>query len=478
MPRISRGEVRCRCELQALSALLALLGVAHSAAAQDDSAPANPAEEQPALEAPRPRLLWRAAGEPRSAGSQVSVPLALSLHPNGTDDQAKGETSHLLVVAGRARLQRAADGSSVVEQPKATTSVLSSTNAKEIAAASLVTTAHKTSLPWLVVDSAQPDQELLRSARPYLQLARAVRWDAEKHVHVAEFRLGLDAERGSEGKLAEPLDASLSVSCDAVSPENVTLDEIGPAGERTLTVLCSPKVKNERNPQTLSVRLQSGALDYPFELPHRPGAFVLLGSTPTVMALGLGELTLTVYQTEEDGTPLKASEALRVPLHVTDGEIDPDSLVIVPGSDQASADVRVRGSGQLQVFAGVSERQSSAVSVRVRWPVLLSFVTPLGGAVGGYLSRGVRRKQAGARGKRGLRTAMAMLEGALVGTLVVLAVLVIPSFVPLPEWARTAEIAWFTVAAFAGFLGLELFDRLARAFFRSSEPSEPVKASD
>lgn len=476
MPRNSRHEVRCRWELQA-GLLLALLGSARLAAAQDDSAPVNPGDEQ-ALEAPRPRLLLRATGKPRVAGSQVSVPLALSLRPDEVDEQAKVETSHLLVVAGRARLQQAADGSSVVEQPKATTSVLSSTNAKEIAAASLVTTAHKTSLPWLVVDSAQPDQEPVRSARPYLQLARAVRWDAQKHVHIAEFRLGLDAERGSEGKLAEPIDASLSVSCDAVSPENVTLDEIGPAGERRVTVSCSPKVKNERNPQTLSVRLQSGALDYPFELPHRPGAFVLVGSTPNVMALGLGELTLTVYQTEEDGTPLKATEALRVPLRVSDGELDPDSLLIAPGADQAAADVRVRGSGQLLVFAGVSERQSSAVSVRVRWPVLLSFLTPLGGAVGGYLSRGVRRKKSTPRGRRGMRTAMAMLEGALVGTLVVLAVLVIPSFAPLPEWARTTEVAWFTVAAFAGFLGLELFDRLARLFFRSSEPSEAVKASE
>jgi len=34
------------------------------------------------------------------------------------------------------------------------------------------------------------------------------------------------------------------------------------------------------------------------------------------------------------------------------------------------------------------------------------------------------------------------------------------------------------VAAFAGFLGLELFDRLARLFFRSSEPAEAIKASE
>jgi hypothetical protein len=60
----------------------------------------------------------------------------------------------------------------------------------------------------------------------------------------------------------------------------------------------------------------------------------------------------------------------------------------------------------------------------------------------------------------------------------VLAVLVIPSFGPLPEWARSTEIAWFVVAAFAGFLGLELFDRLARLFFRSSEAAEAIKASE
>ena len=427
--------------------------------------------------------MLRAAGKPRVAGSEVSVPLTFSLK----DDDAKPETpetrvdpSKLLVVAGRARLARTPDGSSIVQQPSATTSVLSSADAKEIAARSLVTASHKTSLPWLVVDSVAPQlgrAEPIRSARPYLQLARAVRWDEQRKLHVAEFRVGLDAELGSDGKLAEPFDASISVSCDSVEPSSVRLDEVGPAGERSLQVFCSPAVKNERAQQTLSVRLESGALDYPFELPHRPGSFELLASTPSVLGLGLGELTLTVLQTEEDGTPLKAGEALRIPLHVTDGELDPDSLTINAGAAEGSASVRVRGSGQLLMFAGIAERQSAPVSVRVRWPVLLSCMAPLGGAVGGYLARGMRRKKP-QRGKRGWRTALAMFEGALVGTLVVLAVLILPALGALPEWARTTEIAWFTVAAFAGFLGLELFDRLARLFFRSSEPTEPVKASE
>ena len=43
---------------------------------------------------------------------------------------------------------------------------------------------------------------------------------------------------------------------------------------------------------------------------------------------------------------------------------------------------------------------------------------------------------------------------------------------------RTAEIAWFVAPAFAGFLGLELLDRVARLFFRQRPArDEPDTAS-
>ena len=406
----------------------------------------------------------------RVQGRRVRVPIAADGAPR---EQA---TDKLVVVAGIANLEKGSDGGAVLEQGKSVTSVLSSVDAKQIASRSLITTETKTPLPWLIVDSQEREHEnLVRSARPFLKLARAVQWDRSRKLHIAEFLVGLDAESGGAGPLSEPLEASLYVSCNEVTPQSVTFDTIGPAGDQLVRVGCSAQVKNDREKQILSVRVQSGSLDYEFPIPRRPGPFQLTASSSSVLGLGLGELTFTAISAEEDGTPLPAASEIRVPLRVNDGELDPDSLVIPAGASEGSATVHVRGSGSLQVRAGLAERESPPLRLSVRWPILLSLMAPAGGAIGGYLALAWQRKRSSKAPRRKGQTVAACVEGALVGTVVVLALTLVPSFGLMPSWARTAEIAWFVVAVFAGFLGLELLDRLARLFFKQGAEPEPMK---
>jgi sterol desaturase/sphingolipid hydroxylase (fatty acid hydroxylase superfamily) len=106
-------------------------------------------------------------------------------------------------------------------------------------------------------------------------------------------------------------------------------------------------------------------------------------------------------------------------------------------------------------------------------------MAPAGGAVGGFLALRWQRKQNSQRRTRRQRQLMAVLEGAIVGTVIVLTVMLVPSLGLIPAWARTAESAWFVSAVFAGFLGLELLDRIARLFFRqrSASDAEPDAVS-
>jgi hypothetical protein len=67
---------------------------------------------------------------------------------------------------------------------------------------------------------------------------------------------------------------------------------------------------------------------------------------------------------------------------------------------------------------------------------------------------------------------MAVIEGAVVGTVVVLSLMLVPDMGLVPDWARTAEVAWFVAAVFAGILGLELLDRIARLFFHQRPPTQ------
>jgi hypothetical protein len=414
--------------------------------------------------------LVRSEVSSRVQGARIRVPV-------GSDGARQEQAAEkLVVVAGIANLARASDGSALLEQSRSATSVLSSIDAKAIAKQSRISAEIKTSLPWLVVDSQQRNHEnLVRAARPFLKLARAVQWDPVRQVHIAEFLVGLDAERGEAGALSEPLEASLAVSCNEVAPQTIRFATIGPAGDQLVRVACSAQVKNERANQVLSVRLQSGSLDYDFQIPHRPGPYQLSASSSSVLGLGLGELTFTTVSAEEDGTPLPAAAEQRIPLRISDGELDPDSVTIAAGASQGSASVHIRGSGQLQVRAGISERESQPVALRVRWPILLSCTAPIGGAIGGYLASALQRKRQTRSQRRKRQSATACIEGALVGMVVVLALTLVPSFGVLPNWARTAEIAWFVVAVFAGFLGLELVDRLARLFFKQGGDAERMK---
>jgi hypothetical protein len=380
----------------------------------------------------------------------------------------------LLVVAGSAHVDKAQDGSVVLEQAKRSTSVVSTVGAKGSALRSLVTADKKVQLPWLVVDSQESNQQnVVRSARPFIKLARAVQWDAKREMHEAQFLVGLDAESGDSGALAEPLVANFVVSCDRVEPHSITFTSIGSEGDRLVGVECSAQVKNEEVEQQISVRVQGAEYDYSFAVPHRPGRYELQASTSSVLGMGLGELTLTAVQREEDGTPIVTKEPLVVPLKVSDGVLAPDSLTIPANSAQGMATVHLRGSGQLQLVAGIAERESDPVPIRVRWPILLASMAPLGGGVGGFMAMRWQRKLPARPRSRKYQHVMSVVEGAVVGTVLVLSLMLVPAISIVPRWARTAEIAWFVVAVFAGFLGLELLDRIARLFFRATTPTQP-----
>lgn len=49
--------------------------------------------------------------------------------------------------------------------------------------------------------------------------------------------------------------------------------------------------------------------------------------------------------------------------------------------------------------------------------------------------------------------AIALLLRKVVGTVVVLTLMLVPTMGLVPNWARTAEVAWFVAAVFVGFWG-------------------------
>lgn len=405
---------------------------------------------------------------------ELRVPLALKSTDNDEDLKS------VRVVEGKGRIAFQG-GSPVLEQKQSGTTVLSSSLARSIAETSTINADTKTGLPWMVVDVkhappvgvAPPAPPTVRTGRPFLLLARAVQWVPSAKRYVAELIVGLDPEEGSTpGALAEPITASLSVSCEEVTPGSVRLDRMGPEGDQRVVVSCSPRVR-EQGKQHVTVRIASGQLSYPFELPSHPGPYALASSATQVPGLGLSTVRLTVSQALEDGSPLIAERAVEVPLRSQTGELHPSLLTIPRGQSDVSADVRVYGLGPMSVQAGVGPRMSVPLAIERGWPTLFLLITVLGGAAGGYLAiiRLRHKKPDEARSSKG--EARRLLEGSLVGLIAVGALLTTPGLAELmPDIARGSQLAWLVAAVLAGFLGVELIELLASRLV----PRSPSKA--
>jgi hypothetical protein len=408
----------------------------------------------------------------RSAPAEAEF-VRLPLATEGMEASPTAPPLH--VIAGGGRIHEEADGPAWLEQSLADTSVLSSAAAKSIGVRSAITTHQKTALPWLVVDSRHRSAgNNWRSARPFLELARAIRWDPASDRHIAEFVLGLDAENGGNGPLARPLRVRLTVSCDDVSPRDVFLSAIGPGGDQSIEVSCSRRVKNERAEQRLSVGIGAGVLDYPFEIPRRLGPFELVSSAREVLGLGLGSLGLTVINAEEDRTPLPVTGATEVPLQAEGGVVTPNRVIIPAHESQATVLVRPRGLGVIQLSAGASGLESKTLAINLEWPLLFLWLTSIGGCAGGWLSVHWRPRQRATR-RRFPQAARRMFEGALVGLVVVGALVGLPGLAVVPDTLRNSELGWFIGAVLTGFLGTELVEALSRALFgRRTETAIPV----
>jgi hypothetical protein len=373
-------------------------------------------------------------------------------------------TEQLRVISpGSGRITQAADSKPTLELPKQGRVIVSSDLGRVTAAKDPIVLAHKTQLPWLVVETrTEADHTRVLAARPFLQLARAIAWDEHAHRHVAELLFGMDREGEGEvidgdDALSPPLLARFVVSCDEVAPESASITKVGPAGYGTLRIACSPAVKTTQAEQYVEVRVGSGSLRYPFSIPRRPGPLQLLSATNRVLGLGLGATTLSVVNIEEDGTPLPVSTDIPVQLVARGGAIDASVITIPAGQSEARIEIHPSGTGPLEIEAVSGALRSQVLELDVAWP-LRSIVAMIGGgALGGFASAFIRRRQR--------RTPHRILEGALVGVIVSALVLVLPSFSALPSWARATELGLFLVATLAGFLGGPLLTHASQAMF-------------
>jgi hypothetical protein len=410
----------------------------------------------------------RPSPRPSGAASGVlRVPLSSQLDATSAPAPA---TDSFGIAAGAGRIDTSSANAPVLELPANRSAIITSRSGKAAVEREELSVEQKTALPWLVVESEREltSSSTLRAARPFLTLARAVRWDGATARHEAEFLFGLDAEQGSSGPLRDPMDIRFGVTCEDVAPGQARIATIGPAGYSTVKVSCSREVKNERAQQQLELFAGDGHLSYAFSIPRRAGPPRLFASASRILGFGFESVVLTATQIEEDGSLLATDEDRVYHLTSSSGDLDASELVIKRGTSDASVELRPDGISDLEIIASFGTLRSEPVRVALSWPVVPLGAMLSGGALGGLISAFTSGRK-----KRQYRR---VPEGAAIGLLVALAALIVPSIGAIPVDLLGTGLGSFVVAALAGFAGVPLVERLAALVFPRLKREAPTPA--
>jgi hypothetical protein len=432
--------------------LTAVLASAQTRPSAASLAAARPSDDLPAGAVKlTPVESMAAQPHPPTPSGAIRVPLALEgLAARYID------TEKLRITSGAATITRSPTGVPLLQLAGEGRVIVSSEPGENSAGHIEIRSDRKTPLPWLVIETERTDAgTVVRTARPFLTLAKAIVWDAGAQRHVAEFLFGLDQETGEPAPLTQPIDVRFAATCDEVQPAAARIAQVGPAGYGIVRVACSRAIKNQSAVQQLDVDVERGSLAYPFLIPRRPGPLALTGST-RVPGFGFGTLVLTMGPGEEDGTPMQTDTAMQVQLVADEGWLDVDAVTVPGGAQGVSVTTHPPGIGRLSVRALAGAQRSAPLTIELTWPLLPVIAMISGGMLGGYLSAS-RRSLAW----RWLRT----FEGALAGSFLTAIVLVLPSLVTLPAWTRETDLGLFALATPVGYIGTHWLERAAYKVF-------------
>jgi hypothetical protein len=435
---------------------------AGSVKARPSASAREPAEARPTATATPTAPVKKPPTKPLAIVRDRDVAVPLEIEPQAgkpiTADRVK-------ISSGEGRITSAKDGTPVLEMPVGESAVVSTDVAQQTAARSVLAENSKTQLPWLVVETRESAEGAsVRTARPFVTLAKAILWKPDKQRHVAEFLFGLDPETGAPGPLDHALSVRFVVTCDEVVPAQTRVRSVGPGGYGTVSVECSPGIKNDRAEHELGIFVERGNLRYPFQIPRRPGRPLLSADSAELHGFGFSSATLTLISVEEDGSPLVRTTSTTFQLLAQGGRIDASDLTIPNGQSRASVVIHPHGLGSIEVVAALGDLRSAPLKLELAWPVLPLLAMFFGGTLGGFATtlRQTNRRKVRRRA----------LEGAVVGLVISAFSLLVPSFTTLPSWAPRTELGLFVLAALAGFVGTPLLDRASQTLFPTVKTEE------
>jgi hypothetical protein len=287
-------------------------------------------------------------------------------------------------------------------------------------------------------------------------------WNEQTRAYATELIVGYDFKDGHEQPLASPKTVALFAegSNAQIKADTVVIRRSGTAGYQRV-VLSS----NQVNGETLFTARASPVdeLQASVAILREPGSLAISLPSGQIDAFGLGTATLAMTLLARDGQPLPTAEALTI--HLSSRRLRlPASVTLVAGQSTATADLRSLGYGTDEIRAEVGNLKAT-LPVRVVLPIAAALASIIGGGMGGA-ARYLRNK-----GRKSALLVRRLIEGILVGVLFVGAAWAGLVTVDVSAGILGTPFGAFVLAAFSGYLGCVVLDRVADKTFRGLKPA-------
>lgn len=296
----------------------------------------------------------------------------------------------------------------------------------------------------------------------FLRPARVpLTWQEEARAYVTELFVGYEFLDGAERTLAAPKTVAFFAegSNARIQAETVRITKSGVSGYQRVSLFTS-EVGGETH---FTARAgPADELKTSVAVQREPGALRLSMPSAQLAAFGVGAGVLNIGLVARDGMPL----ALAMPLEIQLSSLrlrHAASIALPAGKTSIDTEVRSGGYGTDEIVASAGGLRA-AQSVRMEFPLAPLVAAFVGGGLGGA-ARYFR-----ARVKRSGFVARRILEGTVVGIILVGAAWTGLVVTNLATGALGTPFGAFVLAALGGYVGCVLLDRIAGKTFAGVKP--------
>jgi hypothetical protein len=282
-------------------------------------------------------------------------------------------------------------------------------------------------------------------------------WNDQVRAYTTELFVGYEFEDGREVTLPVPRTVTFfAEGANArIQADTVTVRKSGGSGYERV-VLSTGQIEGDTH---FTARVSAvDEMKSSVAVLREPGALNLSLPSTDLPAFGVGSGVLTVSLLARDGFPFATPKPFEVQL-TSRGLRQPAMVVGEPGKSSASVDVRTVGFGAGQVLAQSGSFQAT-LPIRLVFPVATIVAALLGGGLGG-LARFLRNRRKG-----GPLLARRVIEGMLVGLILVGAVWAGLVAIDMSTGALGTPFGAFVLGALSGYLGCVVLDGVAKKTFR------------